>query len=64
LVVLDYDYEAHERTPYDLSFDRVVALGTVDFLGSDALKTVAAHPPVVSRHSAWRATSFPSMASK
>jgi glycine cleavage system aminomethyltransferase T len=45
LVVLDYDYEAHERTPYDLSFDRVVALGTVDFLGSDALKAVAASPP-------------------
>ena len=45
LVVLDYDYQAHERTPYDLSFDRVVALGTVDFLGSDALKAVAANPP-------------------
>ena len=27
LVVLDYDYAAHERTPYDLSFDRMVALG-------------------------------------
>jgi aminomethyltransferase len=45
LVVLDYDYAAHERTPYDLSFDRVVALGKVDFLGSDALKTIAADPP-------------------
>jgi aminomethyltransferase len=45
LVVLDYDYEAHERTPYDLSFDRVVALGKVDFLGSDALKKVAGNPP-------------------
>jgi aminomethyltransferase len=45
LVVLDYDYEAHERTPYDLSFDRVVALGKVDFLGSDALKAVASNPP-------------------
>jgi aminomethyltransferase len=45
LVVLDYDYAAHERTPYDLSFDRVVALGAVEFLGSDVLKAVAAHPP-------------------
>jgi aminomethyltransferase len=45
LVVLDYDYQAHERTPYDLSFDRVVALGAVDFLGSDALRAVAANPP-------------------
>lgn len=45
LVVLDYDYTAHERTPYDLSLDRMVALGTVDFLGSEALKAVAANPP-------------------
>ena len=45
MVVLDYDYAAHERTPYDLSFDRVVALGKVDFLGSEALKGVAEHPP-------------------
>jgi aminomethyltransferase len=45
LIVLDYDYEAHERTPYDLSFDRFVALGKVDFLGSEALKLVADNPP-------------------
>lgn len=45
LVVLDYDYEAHEVTPYDLSFDRFVALGKVDFIGSDALAGVAANPP-------------------
>jgi aminomethyltransferase len=45
LVVLDYDYEAHERTPYDLSFDRVVALGKAEFLGSEALKAVAQNPP-------------------
>ncbi|MGA2208308.1 MAG: aminomethyltransferase family protein [Acidimicrobiales bacterium] len=45
LVVLDYDYSAGERTPYDLSLDRMVALGTVDFLGSEALKSVAADPP-------------------
>lgn len=45
LVVLDYDYEANERTPYDLSFDKLVALGAVEFIGSDALKAVAADPP-------------------
>jgi aminomethyltransferase len=45
LVVLDYDYSAHERSPYDLSFDRFVALGTVEFRGSDALKAVSADPP-------------------
>lgn len=45
LVVLDYDYAAHERTPYDLSFDRMVALGKVDFLGSDALEKIATNPP-------------------
>jgi aminomethyltransferase len=45
LIVLDYDYEPHERTPYDMSFDRVVALGKVEFLGSDALESVASDPP-------------------
>jgi aminomethyltransferase len=45
LVVLDYDYEAHERTPFDLSFDKVVALGKVRFVGSEALEKVAANPP-------------------
>ena len=45
LIVLDYDYAAHERTPYDMSFDRVVALGKVEFLGSDALEAVASNPP-------------------
>jgi aminomethyltransferase len=45
LVVLDYDYEAHERTPFDLSFDKVVALGRVDFIGSAALEKVATNPP-------------------
>ncbi|MFZ0665630.1 MAG: aminomethyltransferase family protein [Acidimicrobiales bacterium] len=45
LVVLEYDYETHEITPYDLSFDPFVALGKVEFIGSDALKGVAADPP-------------------
>jgi aminomethyltransferase len=45
LVVLDYDYEAHQRTPFDLSFDKMVAVGKRDFIGSRALATVAADPP-------------------
>ena len=45
MIVLDYDYEAHERTPYDLSFDKLVALDSADFLGKDALRDVAQHPP-------------------
>jgi len=45
LVVLDYDYEAHQRTPFDLSFDKMVAVGKRDFIGSQALAKVAADPP-------------------
>jgi aminomethyltransferase len=45
LVVLDYDYEAHERTPYDLSFDNLVRLDGADFIGRDALRAVAPNPP-------------------
>lgn len=45
LIVLDYDYSAHERTPYDLSFDRLVALDKVSFIGAEALGPVAASPP-------------------
>lgn len=45
LIVLDYDYEAGQRTPYDLSLDKMVALDKVEFLGADALRSVAANPP-------------------
>jgi aminomethyltransferase len=45
LVVLDYDYEAHERTPYDLSFDKLVVLDGASFLGRDALRKVSENPP-------------------
>jgi len=45
LVVLDYDYTAGERTPYDLSMDRFVALGSVEFRGAEVLRRVAADPP-------------------
>jgi len=45
LVITDYDYEPHERTPYDFSFDRMVRLDGGDFNGKAALEEVAAHPP-------------------
>ena len=46
MIVTDYDYEAHQRTPYDLGLDRVVALdANGDFMGKEALRAVAAAPP-------------------
>ncbi len=46
MVVTDYDYAEHERTPYDLGMDRVVALEAPGaFMGKDRLIEVAADPP-------------------
>ncbi len=45
LIVLDYDYSEGERTPFDLSFDRLVALDKADFIGSAALKKIASAVP-------------------
>ncbi len=46
MVVTDYDYQAHERTPFDLGMDRVVALdGPGEFMGKDRLREVAFDPP-------------------
>jgi len=46
LIVTDYDYEAHRRTPYDFNMDRLVALDPeVEFVGKDRLREVAANPP-------------------
>ena len=46
MIVTDYDYEAHQRTPYDLGLDRLVALdGEGSFMGKEALREVAAAPP-------------------
>ena len=45
LIVLDYDYEAHERSPFDLSFDKMVAVGKADYVGAAAVAEVAADPP-------------------
>lgn len=46
MVVTDYDYEPHARTPYDFSFDRLVALdGSGEFVGKEELRRIAADPP-------------------
>ena len=46
MVVTDYDYAEHERTPFDLGMDRVVALDAAGaFMGKDRLIEVAADPP-------------------
>jgi glycine cleavage system T protein (aminomethyltransferase) len=46
LVVTGYDYDEHERSPYDLGMDRMVALdGEGEFMGKDRLREVAKRPP-------------------
>jgi aminomethyltransferase len=46
LIVTDYDYEAHQRSPYDFNLDRFVALDQDrDFAGKEKLRAVAADPP-------------------
>lgn len=46
LIVTDYDYEAHLRTPYDFNLDRLVALDTpIEFVGKARLAEVAKRPP-------------------
>jgi glycine cleavage system T protein (aminomethyltransferase) len=46
LIVTDYDYEAHQRTPYDFNLDRFVRLDAPgEFLGKQKLREVAAAPP-------------------
>lgn len=46
LIVTDYDYEAHQRTPYDFNLDRLVAIGKdVSFTGKARLAEMAAAPP-------------------
>jgi aminomethyltransferase len=46
MIVTDYDYEAHQRSPFDLGLDRVVALdGEGEFMGKEALRAIAADPP-------------------
>jgi aminomethyltransferase len=45
LVILDYDYEAHSLSPYDLGLGRLVHLDGADFTGKPELEKVAADPP-------------------
>jgi aminomethyltransferase len=46
LIVTDYDYEAHQRSPYDFNLDRLVALDRdVEFAGRERLREIAADPP-------------------
>jgi aminomethyltransferase len=46
LIVTDYDYEPHQRTPFDFNLDRMVRLDQgLGFAGEDALRTVAADRP-------------------
>jgi glycine cleavage system T protein (aminomethyltransferase) len=46
MIVAGVDYQSGEGTPYDVSFDRLVALNKdVDFLGKEKLREVAGNPP-------------------
>jgi len=46
LIIYGYDYEPHERTPYDVGLDQLVRLDQgLGFAGEDALRAVAAEPP-------------------
>jgi len=42
--VTDYDYEPHQRTPFDLGLDRFVSLNELN-MGTEKLRAVAAAPP-------------------
>ena len=46
MIVTDYDYESHQRSPYDVGLDRVVALDAPgEFMGKDRLREIAQDPP-------------------
>jgi aminomethyltransferase len=46
MIVTDYDYEAHQRTPFDFNLDRFVKLDKgLGFAGEEKLRAVAADPP-------------------
>ncbi|MGZ8630183.1 MAG: aminomethyltransferase family protein [Actinomycetota bacterium] len=46
MIVTDYDYEPHQRTPYDLGLDRLVTLDADgEFMGKEQLRAIAADPP-------------------
>jgi aminomethyltransferase len=44
--VTDYDYEPHQRSPFDVGLDRVVKLDAEgECMGAEKLRDVAAGPP-------------------
>ncbi len=46
MIVTGYDYHEHERTPFDMGMDRLVALDAPgEFMGKDRLREVAKQPP-------------------
>src|SRR5919201_397342 len=45
LIVTDYDYEAHQRTPFDFNLDRLVRFDAGEFQGKEALAALASNPP-------------------
>ena len=46
LIIYGTDYTPDEHTPYDVSLDRMVAVGSAaEFIGKDALAAIAAAPP-------------------
>lgn len=44
MIVTDYDYEPHERSPFDLGLDRFVKLHDLT-MGAEALRTLGEAPP-------------------
>lgn len=46
MIVTGYDYDEHQRTPFDMGMDRVVALEAAgEFMGKDVLREIAHDPP-------------------
>jgi glycine cleavage system aminomethyltransferase T len=44
MIVTDYDYEPHERSPFDVGLDRFVRFHELT-MGTEALRTIAEDPP-------------------
>ena len=44
MIVTDYDYEPHERSPFDVGLDRFVRFNERT-MGTEALRTIADDPP-------------------
>jgi glycine cleavage system aminomethyltransferase T len=44
MIVTDYDYEPHARSPFDLGLDRFVRFHELN-MGTEALRTLAEDPP-------------------